>query len=437
MPSAELTENTSSSSGNPLPPGHYSSEQPSPGSPRRKLVVVVILLIMAAAVWRIAANRKSQEAQANKAKTAAMADRPVPVTAALVEQKTMPVYLTGLGSVTPYYSVTIKSRVDGQLMRVNFREGQEVQVGDLLAEIDPRPYQAVLEQAQGQLARDQAQLANYQAEYQRYESLYNAGVVSKETLDTQRSNFGQFEGTIKADQAAIDSAKVNLVYCRITSPIRGRIGLRLVDPGNIVHATDTTGLLVINQLHPIAVVFTLPEDQLPQVIRLLRGGHTLNVDAYDRSDTNLLSQGELLTMDNQIDQTTGTAKLKAVFANQDETLFPNQFVNIHLILQQRPNAIVIPAAALQHGNQGDFVYVVQPDKTVAVRPIHVDLTEGSNLLIGSGLKAGEQVVTDGQEKLRPGSKVVVHMAETVSAANETSRTPETSSDISAKARRRP
>ncbi|MHB1023778.1 MAG: MdtA/MuxA family multidrug efflux RND transporter periplasmic adaptor subunit [Acidobacteriaceae bacterium] len=436
MSSVQLSENTSSSSGNPLPPDQYSSEPPSGGSPLRKIVVLVILLVVAAAVWRIAANRRSEEAQANKAKSAAMADRPVPVAAAPVEQKTMPVYLTGLGSVTPYYSVTIKSRVDGQLMHVNFREGQEVQVGALLAEIDPRPYQAVLEQAQGQLARDQAQLANYQAEYHRYESLYNAGVVSKETLDAQRSNFGQFEGTIKADQAAIDSARVNLAYCRITSPIRGRIGLRLVDPGNIVHATDTTGLLVINQLHPITVIFTLPEDQLPQVIQLLRAGHSLNVDAYDRSDTTLLSKGKLLTMDNQIDQTTGTAKLKAVFANEEETLFPNQFVNIHLILQQRPNAIVIPAAALQHGNQGDFVYVVQPDKTVAIRPIHVDLTEGSSLLVGSGLKAGELVVTDGQEKLRPGSKVVVHTAASTTQAGSTTRILKTSSDTSANARRR-
>ena len=396
-----------------VPPGFDSEPPPAKGSSGKKLLLVLVLvLLVGGAVWRIVVNRRAQQEQAAKAAAAQQSDRPIPVTVAPVQQKSMPIYLTGLGSVTAYYTVTIKSRVDGQLMRVNFREGQEVKAGDLLAVIDPRPYQATLEQAQGQLTKDLAQLANFKAELARYNALYTSGVVSKETLDLQQSNYGQYEGTVKADQATIDSAKVNLAYTRITSPINGRIGLRIVDPGNIVHATDATGLLVITQLRPIAVIFTLPEDQLPQVIKLLHKGQQPAVVAYDRSDTQQLATGKLLTVDNQIDQTTGTDKLKAVFANEDDALFPNQFVNIRLIVEQRQNAIVIPAAALQHGSEGDFVYVVDADKSVTAQLVKVDLTEGQDLLIGSGLHAGQQVVVDGQEKLRTGSKVITRIAGT-------------------------
>ncbi|MHB1701687.1 MAG: MdtA/MuxA family multidrug efflux RND transporter periplasmic adaptor subunit [Acidobacteriaceae bacterium] len=425
MPSAPLVENetpknqSSRTVGAPPDyPGNAYDSPPPRGSGFRKAIVLAILaLVVGGAVWRIVSNRRSETQQAAKA-TRMNANRPVPVSVAMVQQRSMPIYLTGLGSVTAFYTDTIKSRVDGQLMSVNFREGQDVKTGDLLAVIDPRPYQAALEQAQGQLARDQASLKNARAEADRYAALYKAGVVSKETLDLQLSNNGQFEGAIQQDQAAIDAAKVNLAYTRITSPIDGRIGLRLVDPGNIVHATDTTGLLVITQLHPITVIFTLPEDQLPQVVQLLRQGRTLTVLAYDRSDTHLLDTGKLLTMDNQIDPTTGTDKLKAVFPNPNEVLFPNQFVNARLVVQQRDNAIVVPVAALQHGSQGDFVYLVDPDtNTVSVQTIKVAMTEGQDLLVDSGLSAGQQVVIDGQEKLRPGSKVVPHIAQAEPASS--------------------
>ncbi len=419
MPSAPLVENERPENESPrvggTPPGYLTNGYDSPpphGSGTRKAVVLLVLaLLVGGAAWRIVSNHRSETQQAAKA-TTMNADRPVPVSVAVVQQKSMPIYLTGLGTVTAFYTDTIKSRVDGQLMSVNFREGQDVKTGDLLATIDPRPYKAALEQAQGQLARDQASLKNARAEAERYASLYKAGVVSKETLDLQQSNNGQFEGAIQQDQAAIDAAKVNLAYTRITSPINGRIGLRLVDPGNIVHATDTTGLLVITQLHPITVIFTLPEDQLPQVVQLLRQGRTLQVLAYDRSDTHLLDKGKLLTMDNQIDPTTGTVKLKAVFPNSNDVLFPNQFVNVRLVVQQRDNAIVIPVAALQHGSQGDFVYVVNPDtQTASVQLIKVAMTEGQNLLVDSGVSVGQQVVVDGQEKLKPGSKVIPHISQ--------------------------
>ena len=413
MPPAPLTEDEPSSIRR-LPPAYPPPGELEPqqrGSRGKKAaVLIILLLVVGAAIWRIVVNRRGQAEQAAKMNAANM-DRAVPVTVAAVQQRSMPIYLTGLGSVTAFYTDTIKSRVDGQLMSVNFREGQDVKAGDLLAVIDPRPYQAVLEQAQGQLAKDQASLNNAKAEADRYAALFKAGVVSKETLDLQQSNNGQFEGAIKADDAAIDAAKVNLAYTRITSPIDGRVGLRLVDPGNIVHATDTTGLLVVTQLHPITVVFTLPEDQLPQVIQLLRKGRTLAVQAYDRSDTQLLDTGKLLTIDNQIDPTTGTDKLKAVFQNPNDVLFPNQFVNIRLVMQQRNDAIVIPVAALQHGSQGDFVYVVNPDKTVSVQTIKVGITEGQELLVDSGLSAGQRIVIDGQEKLRPGSSVVPQMSQ--------------------------
>ena len=414
------------------------STMPTPDEPqgsgvRTWLIVALVLLAVGAAVWKIRDNKKQQDAQTQK--MASMGDRPTPVLVSTVQQKTMPIYLSALGTVTAYYTVTIKSRVDGQLNRVNVREGQAVHKGDLLLEIDPAPYRAAVAQAEGQLVKDQANLANADAEAKRYTALLAAGVVSKESQQLQESTAGQARGTIDADKAAIDAAKVNLAYTRITSPIDGVVGLRQVDPGNIVHAADTTGLLVVTQLQPIAVIFTLPEDQLQQVLTLTRGGKKLGVEAYDRSETMHLASGSLLTMDNQIDSTTGMVKAKAVFDNKDGALFPNQFVNVRLVLQDRPGAIVIPAAALQTGTQGSFVYVVKPgeapgaaqggpDQSVAggagatgagqnsapfyaeARPVKVELTEGAQVILSSGLEAGEQVVVDGQEKLRNGAKVI-------------------------------
>lgn len=420
-------------------------EKPKGSGFRMWIVLLVIALAVGAAVWKIRKNTEEQSVQGQK--MAAMLDRATPVQTVAAQQKTMPIYLTELGTVTAYNTVTIKSRVDGQLIRVNVREGQSVKEGQLLAEIDPAPYQAALAQAQGQLARDQAQHANDQAQSTRYSALFQAGVVSRENAQIQEAAAGQSGGAIQADQAAIQAAKVNLNYTKITSPINGVVGLRQVDPGNIVHASDATGLLVVTQLQPITVVFTLPEDHLPDVLDLTRKGKALTVEAYDRSGANHLATGKVLTVDNQIDTTTGTVKVKAVFDNKDGALFPNQFVNIRLILEQRPNAIVIPAAGLLSGSQGNFVYLVkpgdppadlqgprpqgqggaargsrgggasdaagagpaegrnQPHFYVEARTVKVDLTEGTQVILSSGLSAGDVIVVDGQEKLRPGSRV--------------------------------
>jgi multidrug efflux system membrane fusion protein len=367
--------------------------------------LVVLLLVVGWYIYRTNAAKKQQAAQAQAARAA---DRATPVQAAAVQRRTVPIYLTGLGTVTAYNTVTVKSRVDGQLMSVNVREGDEVKQGQLLALIDPRPFQAQLDKDEGLLAKDKAQLVNAQAEAARYKALFDQGVFSREQMDLQMANAGNFQGSVQSDLAAIESDKVQLAYTRITSPISGRVGLRQVDPGNIVHASDANGMLVITQLRPIAVLFTLPQDQLPRVMAIMgqRGG--LSVDAYDRSDTQKIATGKLLTVDNQIDVTTGTAKLKAVFPNEDESMFPNQFVNVRLVLENRPNTLVAPAAALQHGSNGDFMFVVQPNNTVKIRPVHIDLTEGSNLIVGSGLQSGDMVVVDGAERLRDGAKVEVH-----------------------------
>ena len=346
-------------------PAHASADSSATkGSLTRKLITLaVLLLIIGLIVWRVMSNKAETASTSDKA--AAAANRATPVLTAPVLQKTVPVYLTALGTVTAYNSVTLHSRVDGQLMQVNFREGETVRQGQLLLQIDPRPYKAAVDQAQGTLAKDEANLKNVEAEAQRYTQLYQAGVVSKEQQQAQISNAGQAAGSIKADQAAIEAAKVNLGYTSIYSPINGVVGLRQVDPGNIVHASDSTGLIVINQIHPIAVVFTLPEDQLPDVQKAMHGGAKLTVEAYGRSDQHMIASGTLITIDNQIDTTTGTAKLKAVFDNADGALFPNQFVNVRLILEQLQNAIVVPTAAIQTGTNGNFVYVVHPGPTPA------------------------------------------------------------------------
>jgi multidrug efflux system membrane fusion protein len=332
----------------------------------------------------------------------------IPVTVAPVAQQDFPVYLNGLGSIQAYYTVDVKSRVDGQLLEVKFREGEQVKKGDLLAVIDPRPYQVQLAQAQATLFKDQASLNDAKLNYQRYKDLFqNSGAVSQQQVDTQKSTVDQLDGTTRNDQALVDNAKLNLSYCHITAPESGRIGLRLVDPGNMVHATDANPLLVVTQLQPITAVFTLPEDQLPTVSRQM-GKTTLAVDAYSRDDSTKLASGKLLTIDNQIDQTTGTGKLKAIFTNEDSVLWPNQFVNVHLLLQTIKNATVIPAAAVQQGPQGTYVYVVKPDKTVEARKVAVATTEGNLAQISSGVSPSETVVTDGQDKLQPNSHVDPH-----------------------------
>ena len=328
----------------------------------------------------------------------------VPVAVAKAERRDLPVYLTGLGSVEAFNTVQVKTRLDGQLVQVAFREGQNVQKGDLLAVIDPRPYQVQLSQAEANLFKDQSALQDAKLNLTRFQQLFKDGVIPKQQLDTQGSLVGQLEGAVRADQAQIDNVKLSLVYTRITAPVSGRVGLRLVDVGNMVHAADPNGLLVVTQLQPIAAIFTVPEDNLQAVSRRMHQGK-LMVDAYSRDDQTKLASGYLLTIDNQIDPATGTGKLKAIFENRDSSLWPNQFVNVHLLLETQKNVISIPAAAIQRGPQGTYVFVVKPDKTVDMRVVTIGLTSGTLAAVTSGIADNELVVTDGQDKLQAGSRV--------------------------------
>lgn len=368
---------------------------------RRRWWLMLLFVVLFAVGWYLLSGRGAPGAK----KGAKPVAPPTPVLALPARKGDVGVYLNGLGSVTPLNTVTVKSRVDGQLMEVRFREGQMVKRNDLLAVIDPRPFQVQLTQAEGQMARDVELLRNARVDLQRYRLLWSQDSIPKQQLDTQDSLVHQYEGAVKVDQGAIDSARLNLIYCRIIAPVGGRVGLRLVDPGNIIHATDTTGLVLITELQPSTVIFPIPEDSLPPVLAKLKGGARLQVEAYDREQKQKLAVGTLLAIDNQIDPTTGTVKLKALFPNLHSELFPNQFVNARLLLEIRRQAVLVASSSIQRGPQGTFVYLVKGDRTVTVRPVTVDVIQGDDTSVASGLEVGELVVVDGAERLREGTLV--------------------------------
>jgi len=392
--------------------GNDAEPRPHKRTWLRVIIYVVVIGALGFVGWRIYQNQQANAATTAK-QAAALLGRPVPVQVVPVMQQPMPIFLTALGTVTPYMSVTVKARVNGQLLPVKFTEGQEVRQGQTIMEIDPKPYQAALDQAKGTLAHDEALLKNAAAQSARSKALYAAGVVSKESMEADAAAQGQYQGAIESDKAAIESAQLQLSWCSIQSPINGRIGLRLVDPGNIITA-NTTNLVIINQFRPIAVYFTLPENQLPQVLAKLRNDKQMPADAYDKGDVQKLATGQLLTADNSIDTTTGTAKLKAVFNNENEALFPNQFVNIHLVMEDRPNALVVPSAAIQSGLQGSFVWVVNKDdkggNKANMQPVKIALAQGQMTILDSGVTPNQSVVVDGADRLREGAQVLTSQA---------------------------
>jgi membrane fusion protein, multidrug efflux system len=399
---------------------------------KRKGVWIAAACVLGIVLYIWISGIRARQAAAKAA--AAAAHQSVPVSATGAKKGDLNLYVTAIGTVTAFNTVTVKSRVDGQIVKIAFTEGQMVHAGDVLIEIDPRPYQVQLTQAQGQMARDKANLVNAQTLLNRDRELFAQNIIAKQDLDNQLASVGTYAGTVKDDQGLIDSAELNLTYSKITSPITGRIGLRLVDVGNIVHATDTTGLVVITQLQPIAVDFSIPEDDLPRVVSAMKNvgsvtdaaipvsatttnpavpatpGAGLPVDAYDRDFKVKLATGTLLTTDNEIDQTTGTIKLKAQFANEDNALFPNQFVNVRMLVDVKRETTLIPTAAIQRSSQGSFVYVIQQDQTVAMRLVKVGNTQGELSSLDSGVQPGELVVVDGMDKLRAGSRVTVQLA---------------------------
>ena len=401
-------------------------------SKRRWWLWVLVLGVMAFGFWYYRNSRSASQAAATTAAPGAAGKGKggsgvggfvVPVVVSTAQRGDLPVYFNGLGTVTAFNTVTVRSRVDGQLVSVAFKEGQFVHQGDLLAQIDPRPFQVQLEQALGQLAKDQAQRKDAEVNFERYKLLFKEGVIPQQQLDTQGALVGQVDGAITSDQSQIDNAKLQLTYSRITAPISGRIGLRLVDAGNIVHASDTNGLLVITQLQPISVIFSLPQDQLPQVNAKLHAGVQLAVDAYDRDDTAKIASGKLETIDNQIDLTTGTYKLKSMFTNADNVLFPNQFVNVHLLVDTKRNLTIVPAAAIQRGPQGTYVYAADTDNTAKIRIVTIAQTTGDSVGLSAGLNSGDRVVIDGLDKLQDGTKIIPSPSTGANGAGRSSAPP--------------
>jgi multidrug efflux system membrane fusion protein len=405
-----------------------------PSSPRKRGLIWFVLLFTIAgvvgyAVWRVGRPIPARAATDSATRSGTGAGRGggrggaglVPVVVANAARADIPVYLNGLGNATAFYTVTVKSRVDGQLMKVDFNEGDLVKQGQVIAEIDPRPYQVQLELAQATRARDQALLDNAKVDLERYKLLRQTEAIPKQQLDTQLALVSQYQATIQQDTANIDNAKLQLQYANVTSPITGVAGLRLVDPGNIVHAADLAGMVVLTQLQPISVLFTIPEDSLPQVMRKLRANAHLTVDAYNRDNSKKLASGRLLTIDNQIDNTTGTSKLKAVFDNHDYALFPQQFVNVRLLVDSLAKQLVVPNVAVQNGQQGTFVYVVDDRSRVHLKPVQVGITTDATAQILGGLTDGDRVVVDGTDRLVEGAQVRVRAPGDTSDSSDGSR----------------
>ncbi|MGU7815050.1 MdtA/MuxA family multidrug efflux RND transporter periplasmic adaptor subunit [Burkholderia sp. AW49-1] len=408
----------------PTPP---SKDPASPAArrPRRTLAIgTLAVVVIGGLLWWHPWNRTQADAPAagnaasgasaggggghrGRGGPAAMANVPQPVSVATATQGEMPIVLSALGTVTPLANVTVKTQLSGYLQSVAFQEGQIVKKGDLLAQVDPRPYQVALENAEGTHARDSALLATARIDLKRYQTLLSQDSIASQTVDTQASLVKQYEGTVKTDQAAIDSAKLNLTYARITAPVSGRVGLRQVDPGNYVTPGDTNGIVVITQLQPMSVIFTTSEDNLPQIVKQVNAGHKLSVTAYNRNNTVPLETGSLQTLDNQIDTSTGTVKLRATFDNKEGLLFPNQFVNTRLLVDVMRDATIVPTAAVLTGSIGQFVYIVKPDNTVTVRKVKVGPVDGERTSIVSGVAIGERVVTDGSDRLREGAKITI------------------------------
>ncbi len=388
--------------------------RPPRSSSSRVWIWLLVLAAIAAGAYFLWPKFRPASPAANSPAAAARKGRGgaglIPVVAVRAQKGNIGVYVNGLGGVTPIYTVTVKSRVDGEIMKVLYTEGQMVHQGDVLLEIDPRPYQVMLEQAEGQLAKDTATLNNAHVDQTRYEKLLAQNAIPEQQLATQKATVGAAEGAVKADQGAIDNAKLDLVYAHITAPITGRVGLRLVDPGNIVHASDSNGLVVITQIDPISVIFPISEDQVPPVLRRMRSGQHLRVEAWDRAQNQKISTGVLQTIDNQIDETTATVKLRAQFENNDNRLFPGQFVNARLLVEEQTGVTLVPNGAIQRNAQNTYVWLVKPDQSVTVREVTLGTTEGEQTQIATGLAPNEVVVTDGVDKLQEGTKVSAHIA---------------------------
>ncbi|NTX30877.1 MdtA/MuxA family multidrug efflux RND transporter periplasmic adaptor subunit [Burkholderia pyrrocinia] len=409
----------------PTPPSQ-DPVSPAARRPRRTLMIGTLAVVVGGLLWWHPWNRTPAAASAatgasagsgasssgagghrGRGGPAAMANVPQPVSVATATQGEMPIVLSALGTVTPLANVTVKTQLSGYLQSVSFQEGQIVKKGDVLAQIDPRPYQVSLENAEGTHARDSALLATARLDLKRYQTLLSQDSIASQTVDTQASLVKQYEGAVKTDQAAIDSAKLNLTYARITAPVSGRVGLRLVDPGNYVTPGDSSGIVVITQLQPMSVIFTTSEDNLPQILKQVNAGQKLSVTAYNRNNTVPLETGSLATLDNQIDTSTGTVKLRANFDNKEGMLFPNQFVNTRLLVDVMRNATIVPTSAVLTGSIGQFVYVVKPDNTVTVRKVTIGPVDGERTSIVSGIALGERVVTDGSDRLREGAKISI------------------------------